>query len=321
MRKRELSKLIAELGRLTPLQRRLVAAELKSEESKAFSIALVEKGVSETPPCPHCKSETLVRNGTAAGLQRFKCRDCTKTFNALTGTPLARLRMKGKWIAQAEALRDGLSLNQAAERLNISHQTAFRWRHRFLALPKTVMAQTLVGIVETDETYFLESHKGSKNLPRLGRKRGGKAKKRGLSDEQIPVLVSRDRAGATTDCVLKSNDSAHVTAALKPVLRKDIILCTDGSRVLAAAAKSMGVMHRPVNLAAGIRVVGGVYHVQNVNAYHSRLKGWMQRFHGVATKHLESYLGWFRAIDRATNGLLNPSLLLTQAAGNELIIT
>ncbi len=154
MRKRELSKLIAELGRLTPLQRRLVAAELKSEESKAFSIALVEKGVSETPHCPHCKSETLVRNGTAAGLQRFKCRDCTKTFNALTGTPLARLRMKGKWIAQAEVLRDGLSLNQAAERLNISHQTAFRWRHRFLALPKTVMAQTLVGIVETDETYF-----------------------------------------------------------------------------------------------------------------------------------------------------------------------
>ncbi len=47
----------------------------------------------------------------------------------------------------------------------------------------------------------------------------------------------------------------------------------------------------------------------------------MQRFHGVATKHLESYLGWFRAIDRATNGLLNPSLLLTQAAGNELVIT
>ena len=47
----------------------------------------------------------------------------------------------------------------------------------------------------------------------------------------------------------------------------------------------------------------------------------MQRFHGVSTKHLESYLGWFRAIDRTTNGLLNPSLLLAQAAGNDLVIT
>ncbi len=134
MRKRELSKLISELGRLTPLQRHQVATELKSEECKATSIALVEKGVSETPHCPHCNSETVVHNGTAAGLQRFKCRDCAKTFNALTGTPLARLRMKGKWVAQTEVLRDGLSLNQAAERLNVSHQTAFRWRHRFLAL-------------------------------------------------------------------------------------------------------------------------------------------------------------------------------------------
>ena len=321
MRKRELTKLIAELDRLTPLQRRQVSAELKAGESKASSIALVEKGMTEAPHCPHCNSGTVVRNGTANGLQRFKCRGCAKTFNALTGTPLARLRMKGKWVAQAEALRDGLSLNKAAERLNISHQTAFRWRHRFLALPKTVMAQALAGIVESDETYFLESHKGSKTLPRTGRKRGGKAKKRGLSSEQIPVLVSRDRSGATTDCVLKADDSAHVAAALKSVIRQDAILCTDGSLALKAAAKGMGITHRPVNLSAGIRVVGGVYHVQNVNAYDSRLKGWMQRFHGVATKYLESYLGWFRAIDRSTSGSLNPLLLLAQAAGNDLVTT
>lgn len=89
----------------------------------------------------------MVRNGTADGLQRFKCRACAKTFNALTGTPLARLRMKGKWVAQAEVLRDGLTLKQAAERLNMPHPTTFRWRHRFLALPKTVMAKALVGIV------------------------------------------------------------------------------------------------------------------------------------------------------------------------------
>ncbi len=285
------------------------------------AVAVVEKGVAADPCCPHCSGKTVVRNGTSDGLQRFKCRGCEKTFNALTGTPLARLRMKGKWVAQAEAMRDGLTLKEAAERVNVSHPTAFRWRHRFLALPKTVKAGVLAGIVETDETYFLESHKGAKTLPRLGRKRGGKAQKRGLSAEQVPVLVSRDRTGATTDCVLETDDSAHVTAALQPILRKDAILCTDGSRILAASAKTMGVMHRPVNLSAGIRVVGGVYHVQNVNAYDSRLKGWMRRFNGVATKYLDSYLGWFRAIDRTAGGSLNPALLLAQAAGNDLVIS
>ena len=27
-------------------------------------------------------------------------------------------------------------------------------------------------------------------------------------------------------------------------------------------------------------------HINNVNAYHSRLKEWMRRFHGVATRNL-----------------------------------
>lgn len=319
MRKREVAKLIADLGRLTPQQRRQVSMELNAGAGTASAVAIIENNGSDPAGCPHCQSKTVVRNGTAAGLQRFKCRDCGKTFNALTGTPLARLRMKGKWTAQVEALRDGLSLDAVAESLGIAHSTAFRWRHRFLALPKNVKAQSLVGIVETDETFFRESQKGCKKLLRLGRKRGGRAAKRGTSKEQIPVLVSRDRAGATTDCVLKSDDTENVTAALRPLLSKDAILCTDGSRVLAAAAKTMGVMHRPVNLAAGIRVVGGVYHVQNVNAYDSRLKGWLQHFHGISTKYLDSYLGWFRAIDRSGKKPLNPLLLLAQAAGKNLV--
>lgn len=50
---------------------------------------------------------------------------------------------------------------------------------------------------------------------------------------------------------------------LKPVLGKDSILCTDGSKVLAVSARVIGVMHKAVNLAKGIRMLDGVYHVQN----------------------------------------------------------
>jgi len=38
-----------------------------------------------------------------------------------------------------------------------------------------------------------------------------------------------------------------------------------------------------------------------VNAYDSRLKGWMKHFNGVATKYLESYLGWMCMLDREKN--------------------
>jgi hypothetical protein len=41
----------------------------------------------------------------------------------------------------------------------------------------------------------LFSDKGKRNLDRKGRKRGTTAKKRGISDEQVAVIVTADRAG------------------------------------------------------------------------------------------------------------------------------
>jgi transposase-like protein len=58
--------------------------------------------------CPHCDAERIVKKGTANGWQRLKCRACAKAFNAPTGTPLAHLRLRGKWLEQAAVMRDGL---------------------------------------------------------------------------------------------------------------------------------------------------------------------------------------------------------------------
>jgi hypothetical protein len=34
----------------------------------------------------------------------------------------------------------------------------------------------------------------------------------------------------------------------------------------------------------------GIYHIQHINAFHSKLKKWMDRFNGVATKYLANYI-------------------------------
>ena len=298
MRKPELNRITAALRKLTPMQRRVVAAELASLDAQPVSTMIVEGRFAATATCPHCKAERVSRHGHANGLQRYRCRECCKTFSALTGTPLCGLHKRGKWLGQAEALRDGLTLHKVADMLNIHVSTAHRWRHRFLALPMTLQPQALTGIAEADETMFLLSFKGKRSgLGRKARKRGGKAAKRGLSHEQVPVLVARDRAGVTMDCVLKAMDITTLSAALKPFLTKDVVLCTDGSPALAGAARQLGVEHHAVNLSAGVRV-DGAWHVQNVNAYHSRLKGWVYKFRGVATCYLANYLGWFRALER-----------------------
>lgn len=117
--------------------------------------------------CPHCGGSAVVRWGKASDLPRYRCKACARTFNALTKTPLAKLRMKEKWGRQAEAMIDGVSLAKAARRCGVHYTTAFRWRHRFLAALSGDKPKTLGGIVESDETFILESFKGKRSgLPR-----------------------------------------------------------------------------------------------------------------------------------------------------------
>jgi hypothetical protein len=112
---------------------------------------------------------------------------------------------------------------------------------------------------------------------------------------------------------------------LLSVLAQDAVLCSDGASAYKVVAKRRHLAHRPVNLAAGIRVLAGVYHIQNVNAYDSRLKQWMQRFQGVATRYLDNYLGWRRLLERFGSSL-QPELCLYTALGRvtsfqQLIVT
>lgn len=41
----------------------------------------------------------------------------------------------------------------------------------------------------------------------------------------------------------------------------------------------------------------GIYHIQHINAFHSNFKAFLQKFRGVSTKHLNSYLKWFKWIE------------------------
>lgn len=162
------------------------------------------------------------RHGKANGLQRYRCRACRRTFNALSGTPLSGLHKREKWSGQAAALQDDRALQTVAKDLGVHVGTVHRWRHRFLALPQAAQPEALVGIAEADETMFLLSFNGQHTLPRKARKRDGKDAKRGLSREQIPVLVACDRSSITpSTCPLASasmmpdmrKTSMHITAA------------------------------------------------------------------------------------------------------------
>lgn len=92
-------------------------------------------------------------NVTVEGLQRYKRRTCSKTFNAPTGTPLARLLLKGKWPEQTRASAHGLTVHRADEFMEVVPSAAFRWCHRFLAVSRDVKPASLSGVAEIEDVF------------------------------------------------------------------------------------------------------------------------------------------------------------------------
>lgn len=259
--------------------------------------------------CPHCNNHSVVRFGkytikTRSGTvkrQRYRCKACRHTFNDLTNTPLQRTKRPHLWIRFIECMIEGFSLRKSAELLHgeVTHVTLFYWRHKILSALKQIPSETFQGIVELDETYFLYSEKGKKNIiGRKPRKRGGKAKFRGISNDQVCVLVARDRQRTTYSGILGRGRirTSKLEEAIGVHLSGANVLCTDSWRAFSSFASKKNLSHYRFK-SDGKQRVKGIYHIQNVNSYHSRLKRWMDRFNGVSTKYLQNYLAWFRYLD------------------------
>lgn len=125
-------RLVNELEGLSAEQRTTVAERIRLLDAHADSARLITERLGSPAACPHCASTALVRFGHTGGQQRFRCKACTRTFVALTGTPLLRLREKEKLLAHATCMSRGETIRSSAAGVGRSVDRAFRWRHRFL---------------------------------------------------------------------------------------------------------------------------------------------------------------------------------------------
>ena len=92
--------------------------------------------------------------------------------------------------------------------------------------------------------------------------------------------------------MLPQVDSASVGTALAGVVTPGNHLIGDGGKAIAAFARKARIPFHAVPAPGKPTPEAPHLHINNVNAYHGRLKQWLARFNGVATKNLPNYLGW-----------------------------
>lgn len=135
-------------------------------------------------------------------------------------------------------------------------------------------------------------------IPRKAHKRGKETKKRGLSKEQVCVPCAVNRGGMS---IAKASNLGRVSA-------KDIHGVFDGrideESTLVTDKMNAYVKFAEKNELDLVQLKGGkgkkgIYSIQHINNYHSRLKRFMMNFCGVSTKYLNNYLVWHNFVNYA----------------------
>ena len=313
-----------ELGTASSCQeaicREAITADARTDEphaapggsSQSRVAALLNGRLAASPTCPRCGSTRVQRWGKIDGVQRLRCRGCSRTFNPLTGTPLARLRRRDLWLDHARVLEAGLSLRRGARAIGVHYNTTLRWRHRWLERPREAIARQFTGMVAAAVAIFepcahqprgwtrvaLPAHQGA--VPLAGEQR--------VPAAAIPVLLLRDQRGSRGDAVLSWPMAAGLASILDGLVDPaSNSLCGDDHPAIRAYCSRRGIAQRVD--AAGRREQDAVV------ACRHRLQSWMCRFAGVSTHRLATYLGWRRLLE-ASGGRLAPAGWLDRALGS-----
>ena len=248
--------------------------------------------------CPKCHGKNIKKNGKYKGRQLYKCKECNRKFNELTGTPFHHTRLVYEQIKDAyECLVNKLSIRKMSSKIKVSTKTAFVLRFKIIScLKKIVNNKMLEGTSQLDEYYLSVNLKGTKpnKMPRISKKRQKNGTgKSGISKHTVCVTSGVDE---NDNMIFKVAGTSNASSEMiKNSIAKYI---SKNSKVITDCKSSYESVARENNW--NLKQVKSKTYVDNegnnlatINSLHSELDYFLSGFRGVSTKHLPEYLDWF----------------------------
>lgn len=284
----------------------LCESDIERIISFVLGIVSTNQKLPDRPACPRCGEAHVIKYGHTKEKQRFFCHGCRQTFLYSTGTLMCCSHFsRSVWADFIRDTLEGETLDSSAEKFGFSHQTAFNMRHKVLMALQDMLEKeqvTLSGIAELDETFVLESFKGTKLPPDIGRsarRHGAKAQKRGISDEYVAICTGVQRDGrAIAETVNRAKPSGKELCKIFGThIAEDTLILTDGLRSYKSLEAATGCTVVNVNTEKSKKV----FNLNVVNSLHSYIKGMYGHYRGVATKYINRYNALFSIAFRCAN--------------------
>ena len=282
----------------------------------------LEEEMTDEPelPCPECNSKDIQHYGKKGEKQRYRCKSCKKIYTKSTNTSISHSHYgEAIWKQVIQDTVEDVPLSKTATKLEMSESTAFRMRHKILMALEAeegISPAVMSGVCELDDTFVLESLKGSK-LPdtywRKPRKHGAVAQKRGISNEYVCISTGIQRDGAAyAQAITRAtpHPSDVVTVFGELIESESLILC-DGTMTYDDLGEHCN--STVMNVTRDSKGGKGFFNINTVNNFHGFIKNKLQKYRGVATKYLNRYNAFFSRAYRSDDDLVDSiySILMT----------
>lgn len=261
--------------------------------------------------CVRCQSKNVIRWGRFSGRQRFRCRECRRTFSDLTHTPAAYLKLTHLLPAYRDGMAATLSVRAAARAVGVHPTTSFRWRHRLLAYAGAADDLRLRGIIETAERAVPRTFKGG--VPSGERRRRTGARHYDPRGPRLWLIAMCDRHGGS---FIEISDGrrpfgADIAEMLAARVTPPAILVT-GEGILSRFANGgrrcgMAVWHARSQHPRGANTP--LDHGKRATAHLLGFSAWLRRFQGVSAHYLSNYVAWRDLVDPGRCGRSTAHLL------------
>ncbi len=322
-------------------------------ESVQHSILYCPKCGALNPPLTKggcTKSYVNKRGILRPGKPMFKCGCCRKRFVVTTGTLQFHSRQDaGKWADFIKATMEGRSIEESAKLIKVSERTAFRMRHKLLSFLDALSKQELeekplANIVEMDEIYFHEAHKGlelheiasmedeivlsyydpdnwfkpeddteawrSNLREQITEMRAEeRQRKRGISDQKACMVTGVERRGKasllTTNMAKPTSDDIR---KIMPTIEDETSVFIDGQASYFQVLKEKDC---PFTVCPSKESYTAVNHLNNVNSLHDKIRDRMKKYRGVSTIYLNRYAAMFYMMHKfASCGIQEMTLMI-----------
>ena len=254
----------------------MIQKKVKSKKLKEHINSFLKKDIYKNKKiecCQICGGKNYIKHGSYKGIQRYKCKECGKTFSNTTNSLWSYSKKDlDIWIKFIELMIKRKSLRFCAKKLKISLGTAFYWRHKILnGLKIDSVPNKLEGDIHINKTIIVENFKGCRNITTTKRSNIWVIAAKGDEDSMLVMPAFKH-------CWMRPIFYEKIYSKIE----KGSYIIPYNDRYITAVAKE----HNK-------KLVKERKEDDRIKFIIMNIIKWFSPFKGIATKYLEEYLSFF----------------------------